>query len=370
MTRISGLPKRAMDLGLSHRVVLVAAQPRHPVLLRVARHLDVPIVYPIATPRATMDTSGAREIKFDVSRRRLKDATAFLVTTCRPGPEFINADMFQAADIALALGEVGVANVILFMLHWPYGRQDRKSKVREPISSAMVAQFFDSLQQWQKFVAVDGRLVGTGKRPIISRMIVLDPHTSPQGFTTIPVEVISSYAVLGNHLWRILKADPHKVAVLSPDEHRLKPARRFARVLLQDPADLDQRVFGAVKIREEEYRLPPTLIPQLGDLEAITIFDDMVDTGGTISLAARALIAAGFPAEKIWLAAAHPLMSSPAKERLEALGLGGMVFTNSTNISKQALPARARQVDLSPLITETIRRTHLGESLKKVELYV
>ena len=236
--------------------------------------------------------------------------------------------------MADAMRRSSAQRVTAVMPYFGYARQDRRPRSsRVPISAKVVADMIAS--------------VG------IDRVLTVDLHADQiQGFFDIPVDNIYGSPVL---LDDIERRGFENTMVVSPDHGGVVRARAFAKHLNTDLAIIDKR-------RPEANRAEVMNI--IGDVEGRTciLVDDMVDTAGTLCMAAKALKAKG--AIKVVAYASHPVLSGRALENLTNSELDELVITNTIPLSPAAQAVdQIRALDMSPLVAESVRRISNAESI-------
>jgi len=222
--------------------------------------------------------------------------------------------------------------------YFGYSRQDRRPRsTRGPISAKLVADLIET----------------SG----ISRLITIDLHADQiEGFFSIPVDNVYSSPVLLGDIW---KQKYDNIVLVSPDVGGVLRARAIARRL--DNAGL------AIIDKRRERANKSEVVNIIGDVEQKTavIFDDMVDTAGTLCNAAAALKEKG--ANKTVAYAAHPVLSGPAIERIQESELDELVVTDTIPLSQDALDTgKIRQLSIAELVAETIRRIIADESVSSL----
>jgi ribose-phosphate pyrophosphokinase len=189
-------------------------------------------------------------------------------------------------------------------------------------------------------------------------VLTVDLHAGQiQGFFNIPVDNLYAMPVLVQYLKRRL--DDQKITVVSPDAGGVERARAFARRLNATLAIIDKRRPRASEVGEMQ------LVGEVRDTVALLV-DDMVDTAGTITEAAKVTLAAG--ASQVFACATHPILSDPACERLNRSALTELVTTNSIPLRPKAqaeLP-NLKVLSVGGLIAEAIRRIHNEESVSSL----
>jgi len=193
----------------------------------------------------------------------------------------------------------------------------------------------------------------------VDRLLTLDLHSDQiMGFFDIPVDNVYGSPVLLGDAWKRAESD---LVVVSPDVGGVARARAFARRL--DDADL--AIIDKRRPRPNESRVM-NIIGEVSGMNCVLV-DDMVDTAGTLCLAAQALKDAG--ALKVTSYITHALLSGSALEKIEKSVLDELVVTDTIPLSPAAQQVgRIRQLSVAGLLAETIRRIRAEESVSS--LYV
>lgn len=235
----------------------------------------------------------------------VRGKSVFIVQTATQN---VNDDYMELFLLVDACKRAFAEKVHVIMPHYGYARQDRKSRVRESLSAKMMANILET-------VGVD-------------HIITLNLHADQiQGFFDIPVDNISTRRLFADYfLAKNINMDD--VVVVSPDAGGVKAARKFSDKLGTSLAMMH-------KHRGDHNQSEVTAV--IGDVkDKITIiYDDMIDTGGSVCNARKALIENGARADSVYLAATHPVFSGPAIERLSQAGFKEVVVTNSIPVSPE-----------------------------------
>jgi ribose-phosphate pyrophosphokinase len=265
----------------------------------------------------------------------IRGRDVFLIqSTCPPANEHL-LELLLMADACRRASAKTISAVVPY---FGYSRQDRRPRnTRGPVSAKLVADLMET----------------SG----ISRLITIDLHADQiEGFFSIPVDNVYSSPVLLGDIW---KKKYHSLVIVSPDIGGVLRARAIARRL--DNAGL------AIIDKRREQANKSEVVNIIGDVQDKTavIFDDMVDTAGTLCNAAAALKEKG--ANKIVAYAAHPVLSGPATERIRESELDELVVTDTIPLSQDALDTgRIRQLSIAELVAETIRRIIADESVSSL----
>jgi ribose-phosphate pyrophosphokinase len=258
-----------------------------------------------------------------------------LQSTCSPP----NDNLMELLLLMDALRRASAKRITAVIPYFGYSRQDRKVAPRVPISAKLVAD-----------------LITTAGA---SRVLTVDLHAGQiQGFFNIPVDNLYAMPVLVQYLRR--QIDGQRVTVVSPDAGGVERARAFARRLNNaNLAIIDKRRQRASEVAEMN------LVGEVRDSIALLI-DDMIDTAGTITEAAKVIKAAG--ATEVIACATHPILSDPACERISKSVLKELVTTNSIPLraKTQAELPNLKVLSVAGLIAEAIRRIHNEESVSSL----
>src|SRR5205085_2403928 len=227
--------------------------------------------------------------------------------------------MIQAAKLASAKRITAV--IPLF----PYARQDRKAKPREPISSRLIADMIQNAGA--------------------DRVLTMDLHAGQiQGFFSIPVDHMTALPLFARH-FRDLGLSGEGVVSVSPDAGRAKMAVRFAEMIEADFAIMHKTrpVHDVVEVTEVTGRVRGKIA---------IIGDDITTTGGTLIAGAQALKEHG--ATDVYVFVTHALLSSAGLEKLRDADLAGIVVTDTVPIDPIAKPEHMTVLTVAPLLAETI----------------
>jgi ribose-phosphate pyrophosphokinase len=264
----------------------------------------------------------------------IRGADIFLVQTgCEPVDQNLMELllMIQAAKLASA-------KRITAVIPWfPYARQDRKAKPREPISARLVA---DMLQ-----------LAGA------DRVLTMDLHAGQiQGFFQIPVDHMTSLPLFARH-FRDLGLFGEGVVSVAPDAGRAKHAVRFAEMIEADFAIMH-------KTRPSHDVVAVTEVTGRVRGKIAIIGDDITTTGGTLIAGAEALRAHG--ATDVWVFVTHALISKEGLEKLSEAGFAGIVVTDTVPIDPITKPDNMTVLTVAPLLAETIMNVFADDSVSAI----
>ena len=237
-----------------------------------------------------------------------------------------------------ALKRASAESINLVVPYYGYGRQDRKARSRQPITARLVADLIQAAGA--------------------DRMIVMDLHAAQiQGFFNIPVDNFMGLPILANY---ILDKKLSNVCVVSPDHGGVTRARQLAQVLEAPIAIIDKR-------RPEPNKAEVMNI--IGDVrgKVCVMIDDMVDTAGTITIGADALMKAG--AVEVYVCATHGVLSGPAIDRINASKIKELVLTNTINIPEEKRVDKIKVLSVGSLLGHGILRILSNEPLSGLFTY-
>ncbi|MGB9377718.1 MAG: ribose-phosphate diphosphokinase [Mycobacteriales bacterium] len=275
------------------------------------------------TPTTAYDfANGEMYVRFEDS---VRGSDAFVLQS---HTDPINQWVMEQLIMVDALKRGSAKRITVVMPFYPYARQDKKHRGREPISARLVADLF-------KTAGAD-------------RILTVDLHTAQiQGFFDGPVDHLFALPLLADYVKD--KVDCSNVTVVAPDSGRVRVAERWTDRLGGCPLAFihktrDPRVPNEAKANRV-----------VGDVEGriCIIVDDMIDTGGTIVKAAEALFDKG--ASEVIAASTHPVLSGPAVDRLKNSRISEVVVTNTLPISPDKLFDKMTVLSIAPMIARAIR---------------
>lgn len=254
-------------------------------------------------------------------------------STCYP----TNNNLMELLIMMDALKRASAAKITAIMPYYGYARQDRKVAPRTPITSKLVADLLTSAGA--------------------DRVVTVDLHAGQiQGFFDIPVDNLYAAPVILDHIKKNYCGD--SIVMVSPDAGGTERARAYAKRLECSLAIIDKRRSGP-NISEVMH-----LIGDVKDKAAI-ILDDMVDTAGTLTQAAKALKEHG--AKTIYACATHGVLSGPAIDRINDSFIEEVVITDTIpQGEKTEKSSKLKVLSVADLLAEAIRRIHQDESVSSL----
>ncbi|HFU6525342.1 TPA: ribose-phosphate diphosphokinase [Listeria monocytogenes] len=248
----------------------------------------------------------------------------------------VNQNLMELLIMIDALKRASAATINIVMPYYGYARQDRKARSREPITAKLVANLIETAGA--------------------TRMITLDMHAPQiQGFFDIPIDHLNAVRLLSDYFSERHLGDD--LVVVSPDHGGVTRARKMADRLKAPIAIIDKR------------RPRPNVAEVMnivGNVEGkvCIIIDDIIDTAGTITLAAKALREAG--ATKVYACCSHPVLSGPAMKRIEESPIEKLVVTNSIALPEEKWIDKMEQLSVAALLGEAIVRVHENASVSSL----
>jgi ribose-phosphate pyrophosphokinase len=247
----------------------------------------------------------------------------------------VNDNLMELLIMIDTLRRDSAGRITAVVPYYGYGRTDKKDQPRVPITARLVADLISSAGA--------------------DRLLTIDLHAGQiQGFFTIPVDELTAFYALSKYFRQ--KAVPDAV-VVAPDIGGTKHARNFAEALHVPLAVIEKR-----RVQRPDGSTAKAL-NVIGDVEGKTvlIFDDEVDTGGTVAQGIVFLQSAG--AQKVYVAVTHPVFSDPAVERLAALPIEEIVITDSIPLPTRKMLPNMTVLSMANLLAEVISRIHGGHSV-------
>lgn len=301
------------------KTLVLASGRAHPELAKeIAKELEIELL-----PTSAYDfANGEIYVRFEESVR----GTDAFVIQAHPAP--INEWLMEHLLMVDTMKRASAKRITVVAPFYPYARQDKKHRGREPISARLVADLY-------KTAGAD-------------RLISVDLHTAQiQGFFNGPVDHLMAIPLLAEYIRT--RVDLENVTVVSPDTGRVRVAEQWAERLGGAPL--------AFVHKSRDINVPNQAVAKqvVGQVEGRTciLIDDMIDTGGTIAGAVQVLKSAG--AKDVIIAATHAVFSDPAARRLAESGAREVVVTNTLPIPPEKQFPQLTVLSIAPLIARAIR---------------
>ncbi|MBD3330501.1 ribose-phosphate diphosphokinase [Candidatus Peregrinibacteria bacterium] len=245
----------------------------------------------------------------------------------------VNEDLMELFVMLDSLKRSFAGNIHVVMPHYAYSRQDRVATPREPISARLVADLIST----------------AGADHVIAMKLHSD---QAQGFFDFPVDNVNTNRLFADYFKEKKLED---FVVVSPDAGGAKDAKKLADMVGANLAIIH-------KTRPQHHEAEVTHV--VGEVEgkACVIFDDMVDTAGSVTAAYKALKDMG-ARDEIYLAATHPVFSGPARERLSTAGFKEVIVTNTIPIPQEKKFENLKVLSVAPLLAKIIKCVYSGKSV-------
>lgn len=291
----------------------------------VAKHVGIPL------GKCSVKRFSDGEVQINIEES-IRGCDVFII---QPTSNPVNEHLMELLIMIDALKRASAATINLLIPYYGYARQDRKARSREPITAKLVADMIEKAGA--------------------DRVIALDLHAPQiQGFFDIPIDHLMGVPILSDYFLAKEGLDLENIVVVSPDHGGVTRARKMADRLKAPIAIIDKR------------RPKPNVAEVMnivGDINGKTaiIIDDIIDTAGTISIAAQALIDKG--AKEVYACCTHPVLSGPAYERIANSAIKELVVTNSIVLPKENRPEKIVQLSVAELLAQACVRVYEQESV-------
>ena len=289
---------------------------------QIAKHIGVGL------GKCSVDRFSDGEVQINIEES-IRGCDVFIIqSTSFP----VNEHIMELLIMIDALKRASAKTINIVIPYYGYARQDRKARSREPITSKLVANLLETAGA--------------------TRVITLDLHAPQiQGFFDIPIDHLMGVPLLSDYFETKGLKD---IVIVSPDHGGVTRARKMADRLKAPIAIIDKR------------RPRPNVsevMNIIGNIEGKTaiLIDDIIDTAGTITLAANALVENG--ASEVYACCTHPVLSGPAIERIQNSNIKELVVTNSIVLPEEKKIDKVHELSVAPLIGEAIIRVYEEESV-------
>jgi len=266
----------------------------------------------------------------------VRGSDVFVVqSTCTP----VNNSLMELLIMIDALKRASAGRITAVMPYYGYARQDRKAKARDPITAKLVANM----------------LVAAGA----DRVLTMDLHASQiQGFFDIPVDNLLGNPIFVDYYAKKFGNNCEDMMVVSPDVGSVSRARAFAQKLHMNLAIVDKRRQKANSCE---------VMNVIGEVEGMDciLFDDMVDTGGSLCNAAQALIDIGH-AKSVHACASHGVLSGPAIDRINNSCITELALLDTIPAIDPDKSDKIKYLTVAPLFAEAIERIYQEVSISKL----
>ena len=295
---------------------------------RICEHLKRPL------SKAEVGRFSDGEIQVEIGENVRGQDTFIIQSTCPPA----NDHLMELLIMVDALKRASAASITAVIPYYGYARQDRKVIPRTPITAKLVADLLESAGA--------------------TRMVSMDMHVAQiQGFFHIPSDHLFASPVFLEDIRRRF-GNTEELVLVSPDAGGVERTRAYSKRLNAGLAIVDKRRTRA-NVSE--------VMNVIGDVHGkdTILIDDMVDTAGTLTQAARVLKDEG--ARRVLAYAVHPILSGPAVNRIQESVIEEAVFTDTVPLAPAAAAcAKIRQLSTARLFAEAIQRIYSGDSLSSL----
>lgn len=311
----------------THDIKLFSGRSNPELSEEIAKHLGTTV-----GPMIIKDFADG-EIYVQVRESVRGDDVFIVQPLCNP----VNQNLMELLIIIDAFKRASAKTITAVIPYYGYARQDRKTSGREAITAKLVADL----------------LTTAG----CTRILGVDLHSGQiQGFFNILVDHIFATSIMTNYI-NNLNLDMNNVVVVSPDTGGVQRSRHFAKDLGCSLAIIDKR-------RDKHNEAVAMHI--IGEVKNKTcvMFDDIIDTAGTITEASKLLKKENV--KDIYVCAVHPVFSSSAIQKLTEAPIKEVIVTNTIPHDKDKLPAKIKQLSVARLLGQAISRIHDDESISSL----
>jgi ribose-phosphate pyrophosphokinase len=318
---------------VTRKRMMVFSGTYHPILAQeIVSHLGIGLC------EARISRFSDGEIYFR-SNESVRGADAFVIQThAHP----VNDAIMEQLVMVDALKRASAKRITAVIPYYGYSRQDKKGLAREPISAKLVADLLSAAGA--------------------NRVVSVDLHSQQiQGFFNFPFDHLTALPILSQYLQQEVNV-PHDIVVVSPDAGRVKVAERLGKRLHADLVFIYKRRSRHEANKIEEMRV-------VGDVRGrpCVMIDDMIDTAGTMSDAAKALAAEG--ADEIYAVATHPILSGKAAQRIAESPIKQTVVTNTLPVADDTaavLGDRLTVLSIAPIVASALQAVFEDESVSEI----
>ena len=315
---------------LDNRIMVFAGNANKALAVDIARQLNITL------GRSSVEMFSDGEINVEIGENVRGKEVFVIQPTCAP----TNNHVMELLVMIDAMKRACASRITAVIPYYGYARQDRRPRsARVPITSKLVAKMIETAGA--------------------NHVLTVDLHADQiQGFFDIPVDNVYASPLLLSDIWR---RKTENLMIVSPDVGGVVRARAIAKRL--DDADL--AIIDKRRPKPNESKVM-NIIGDVRGRECV-IVDDLVDTAGTLCLAAKALKENGAVSVKAYCT--HPVLSGKAIENISSSVLDELVVTDSIPLRADALACdKIRQLSIAEMLAETIRRMVTGDSVSS--LYV
>ncbi|MEI7474725.1 MAG: ribose-phosphate pyrophosphokinase [bacterium] len=318
------MPEQEFTIKPTHDIKIFSGRSHTDLAQSIARYLGTSV----GPMQIKNFSDGEIYVKIQES---IRGDDVFIV---QPISDPVNENLMELLLMIDAFKRASAKSVTAVIPYYAYARQDRKASGREAISAKLIADL----------------LTTSGA----TRVLAMDLHTGQlQGFFNIPVDHIYSAPAIINY---IKSKNLDNIVAVSPDAGGVERTRYYAKKLDCPIAIIDKRRKAHNEAKVEHL---------IGSVEGKTaiIFDDIIDTAGTITEGAKVLLKEG--AKEVYICATHAVFSGPALQRLEDSPAKEIIITNTLPL-KEGASSKITQLNIAYLLGEAITRIHDDESVSSL----
>ena len=316
-----------IERGPQKRLMLFSGRSNPELAEKIADKLNVSL----GEVELKTFANGETYVRYDDS---IRGSDAFIIQSGSPP---VNDHLLELLIMVQAAKLASAKRITAVVPWYPYSRQDKKSRPREPITARLVADFLEAAG--------------------VDRVLTMDLHAGQiQGFFNVPVDHMTALPLFATY-FRDKGLYGENVVAVSPDPGRAKMARRFGQMLEADLAIMN-------KVRPEHDTAEVSEVIGNVDGKVAIMSDDIIVTGGTLIAGAKALKEAG--ATEVYACATHGLFPGNAFEKLSASKIKQITVTNTVPIDPVNRPAKIDVLPVSSLLAETILNVFADDSVSAI----
>jgi ribose-phosphate pyrophosphokinase len=322
-----------MQLPTQKRLMIFAGTAHPELAEQVANHLGMKLGNVEIGQFANSETY----VRFNDS---VRGCDAFVIQSiCEP----VDHHVMQQLIMIDALKRASAKRITAVAPFYPYSRQDRKARSREPITAKLLADCYEKAGA--------------------DRMLSVDLHTGQiQGFFDVPFDHLTALPLLGDHIATRITDD---YVIVSPDAGGVRLADKYVQHL-SDFHGLHGQVAFLHKKRRKDVRNASETLAVVGEVQdkVCVIVDDMIDTAGTLTNGAESLLKSG--AREVYAAATHAILSGPAVDRIKNSPIKELAVTNTIPIGSEKQMDKLVVLSIAPTIAHTIKAVFEEESVSEL----
>ena len=323
-----------MQLPTYKRLMLFSGSASPSLAEEIAEHLGMKL------GRVEIETFSNSE-----SYARFADSVrgqdAFVIQSmCEP----VDHHVMQQLIMIDALKRASAKRITAVCPLYPYSRQDRKARGREPITAKLVADMYEAAG--------------------VDRMVSVDLHSGQiQGFCNVPFDHLTALPLLADYFAEMLEDD---FVIVSPDAGGVRLADKWVQHLDEFHRLSGQVAFLHKRRRKDLRNVSETQGPVVGEVRGrvCVIVDDIIDTAGSLTQGVEVLLDAG--AEDVYAAATHPVLSDPAVDRIKNSPVKQVVVTSTLQIHSEKQLDKLCVLSIAPTIAHTIKAVFEEESVSEL----